>query len=117
MSFKTGHVDLSNTIFTVDDLQKARDYLSSVIEKIDSSWLKKPKGPLGKYWVSDSPYAACFLIDTSFILNLFERRISMRSASLFLPKVRGILQPKLEKEFIENLTEFQVGFVLTQYAS
>lgn len=117
MSFKTGQVDLSDTIFTVDDLQKARSYLSSVIAKVDSSWTIKPKGLLGKYWDSDSPYAACFLIDTAFVLNLFERRISPRSAPIFLPKVRGIIHPNSEKEFIENLTEFQVGFVFAQYAS
>jgi len=117
MSFKTGHVDLSHTIFTVDDLQKAHDYLLQVILQVDSSWIIKSKGPLGKYWDSDSPYAACFLIDTAFVLNRFERRISPRSAPIFLPKVKGILRPNSEKEFIENLTEFQVGFVLTQYVS
>src|SRR5947209_2841745 len=113
MSFKTGHMDLSDTIFTADDLQKAHDYLLSVVMKADSSWTIKPKGPLGKYWDSDSPYAACFLIDTAFVLKLFERRISPRSAPIFLPKVKGILRPNSEKEFIENLTEFQVGFLLT----
>lgn len=117
MSFKTGHVDLSDTIFSADDLAKARVYLSSLITKVDSSWTKKPKGPLGEYWNSDSPYAACFLIDTAFVLNLFERRISPRSAPIFLPKVEGILEPNSQKEFIENLTEFQVGFVLAQYVS
>ncbi len=117
MSFKTGHVDLSDTIFSADDLAKARVYLSSLITKVDSSWTKKPKGPLGEYWNSDSPYAACFLIDTAFVLNLFERRISPRSAPIFLPKVKGILEPNSQKEFIENLTEFQMGFVLAQYVS
>src|SRR6266567_4511493 len=43
-SFKTGHMDLSDTIFTADDLQKAHDYLSSVIVKVDSSWIIKPRG-------------------------------------------------------------------------
>ncbi len=45
MSFKTGHVDLSDTIFSADDLAKARVYLSSLITKIDSSWTKNQKDP------------------------------------------------------------------------
>ena len=31
--------------------------------------------------------------------------------------MEGILEPNSQKEFIENLTEFQVGFVLAQYVS
>ena len=70
MSFKTGHMDLSNMIFTQGDLQKAREYLFPLIEKVDSSWLTKPKGPLAKFWNSDSPYATCFLIAIASVLGI-----------------------------------------------
>src|SRR5437660_169844 len=112
MSFKTGQMDLSDAIFTPLDFQKAREYLFPVINKVDSSWTTEPKGPLAKYWDSNSPYATCFLIDTASVLSLFQRRISSRSAPLFYEKVRGILRPESEKVFIENLNEFQVGFAL-----
>src|SRR5216110_948341 len=115
MSFLTNDFDLSGTVFTAHDLHKARHYLLSTIESIDPSWIEKPKGPLGEYWKSPSPYAACFLIDTSLLLELFERNISQRASSLFLPKVEGILGPKSEAVFIENLTEFQVGGGLAEY--
>ena len=117
MSFKTGHMDLTGMIFTPVDLQEARKYLFPLIEKVDSSWITKPKGPLAKFWDSNSPHATCYLIDTASVLSLFQRRISPRSAPLFYEKVKGILQPKAEKDFTENLTEFQVGFALAQGVS
>ncbi len=117
MSFITSRPDLSNTIFKEEDLRKAREYLSSVIERANASWLKKPKGRLGKYWDNDSEHAACVLIDIAQVLHSFEHKITPRSAPLFPAKVDGLLQSRTEKEFIENLTELQVAFVLTQYAS
>ncbi len=117
MSFLTSHPDLSSTIFTEEDLRRAREYLTSVIERTNTSWLKKPKGLLGKYWDNDSEQAACVLIDIAQVLHSFEHKITTRSAPLFPAKAEGLLQPRTEKEFIENLTELQVAFVLTQYAN
>src|SRR2546421_9712389 len=97
MSFKTGQMDLSDMIFTPVDFQKAREYLFPLIDKVDSSWLTMPKGPLAKFWDSDSPNDTCFLIDTASVLSLFQRRISPRTAPLFYEKVKGILQPESEK--------------------
>jgi hypothetical protein len=115
MPFLTNCPDLSHTIFTATDLQKAREYLSSVIARVNTSWLKKPKGPLGKHWNSNSPYSACFLIDVARVVYFFEQGITQRSVPLFPSKVNGILVPPSEREFIENLTEFQVASVLVQY--
>jgi hypothetical protein len=117
MSFKTGQMDLSDMIFTPVDFQKAREYLFPVIERVDSSWITKPRGPLAKFWDSNSPYATCSLIDTASVLSLFQRRISTRSAPLFCEKVKGILHPESEKVFIENLNEFQVGYALAHGVS
>lgn len=117
MSFKTGQMDLAGMIFTPLDFEQARKYLFPVIEKVNRSWIEKPKGPLAKFWDSDSPHATCYLIDTASVLNLFQRRISPRSAPLFYEKVEGILYPKSEKVFIENLNEFQVGYALAHGVS
>ena len=46
MSFKTGHVDLSDTIFSADDLAKARVYLSSLITKVQFLLDQKAKRTL-----------------------------------------------------------------------
>lgn len=115
MPFLTDCPDLSNTIFTDNDLQKARQYLYSVIARINLPWLKKPKGPLGKHWNIGNTYSACFLIDVAQVVHAFEHRITQRSLPLFPSKVNGILEPPSEREFVENLTEFQVAFGLTEY--
>src|SRR5258708_5494950 len=115
MPFLTNSPDLSQTIFTETDLQNARKYLSSVIARVNTSWLKKPKGPLGKHWNSDSVYSTCFLIDIARVVYFFEQGITQRSVSLFPSKVNGILVPPSEREFIENLTEFQVASILVQH--
>ena len=117
MSFITSRPNLSNTIFREEDLRKAREYLPSVIERANGSWLKKRKGPMGEHWDNDSEHSACVLIDIAQVVHSFEHKITPRSTPLFPAKVEGLLQPRTEKEFIENLTELQVAFVLTQYAS
>ncbi len=117
MSFIASRPNLSNTIFREEDLRKAREYLSSVIERANGSWLKKRKGPMGEHWDNDGEYPACVLIDIAQVVHSFEHKITPRSTPLFPAKVKGLLQPRTEKEFIENLTELQVAFVLTQYAS
>src|SRR6266705_5416354 len=99
MSFLTKCPDLSNTIFTETDWEKAREYLSSVITRVNTSWLKKPKGSLGRYWNSDSTYSTCFLIDVAQIIHYFEHRITQRSIPLFPSKVNGILESPSEREF------------------
>src|SRR5207253_7649560 len=51
---------------------------------------------------------------TAYVLKLFQRRITSRSAPLFYEKVKGILCSESEKVLIENLNEFQVGYALVQ---
>lgn len=114
MSFLTRHPNLLDTVLTEYDLQKAQEYLSATIARVNASWLKKPKGPLGKLWESESDYSAYLLIDTARVVYEYERVITRRSAPLFSSKVNGVLEPPSEKEFTENLTEFQVAYVLAQ---
>lgn len=113
MSFHTHPFDLSQTIFTEEHLQEAREYLSVLLTKVDPS-LKKPQGVLRAYWETDSPAQACELISIAQMLKHFERGLSSRSASLFFPKVAGIFKQLHEKTFLENLTELQIGSELAR---
>jgi len=116
MSFHTHPFDLSQTIFTEEHLQEAREYLSALLTKVDPS-LKKPQGVLRAYWETDSPAHACELISIAQMLKHFERGLSSRSALMFLPKVAGIFKQLNEKTFLENLTELQIGSELAHHTN
>jgi len=44
MSFLDDNPDLNGTVFSQDKLIFFRQYLKAAIERLDPSWLEKPKG-------------------------------------------------------------------------
>ncbi len=119
MSFLTSNPDLSNTIFTENDLRIAREYLESGIRRAYPAWLKKPQGVLGKYWLRDDTEATCFLIDFAQRIYNVDRNITERSVPIFHgEKIKErLLRAKIDEQFLENLTELQAASVLVNYAS
>jgi hypothetical protein len=69
MSFLTSQIDLTNTIFTEDDLQKARAFLSECIRREKPAWVNNPQGPFGGYWKRDDIYTACIRFFTERLLS------------------------------------------------
>jgi len=45
MDFLAGNPDLSQTVYSEDNLEFARSYLKTWIEREKPSWLKNPQGP------------------------------------------------------------------------
>lgn len=117
MSFLTNTPDLAGTIFTDEDLRIAREYLASGIASEYPAWLKKPQGILGEYWRRDDTYATCFLIDVARTIYLLDQRVSDRSIPRLYAKVHGLLRPPSLRQFVEMLTELQVGGILAERAS
>ena len=76
MNFLTGNPDLSQTVYSKDDLEFARDYLKTWIEREKPSWLKNPQGPFGKYWKEEQTLPACHLIEFAYIIEAITRKIT-----------------------------------------
>src|SRR5258708_5463969 len=114
MPFLTNSPDLSQTIFTETDLHNVRKYLSFFIVRVITPRVKKTKERFWKNCNIDSVSSTRFLIDIARVVYFFEQGITQRSVSLFPSKVNGILVPPSEREFIENLTEFQVASMLVR---
>lgn len=111
--------DLGGTIFSNDDLARARTYLLEVIERLDPTWLTNPVGPIGQQWQQHGISSATTLIriaQTIYHLDV-GRNLTQRSQQLFRDKVRGLLRPPSDEQFEERLVEIEVASVLSQRAS
>jgi hypothetical protein len=114
MSFLTDKPDLTNTIFSDEDLQIARRYLSSIITKEDPRWLKKPLGVIGQHWKSDTIPSHCFLIDMAQTLYVLDHGVTAKSQPRLQRKFRDLLRSP-DEQFQENYNELQVGRALAEH--
>jgi hypothetical protein len=119
MPFLKSQLDLTNTIFTDNDLQKAREYLSIWITREKPSWLKNPQGPFGDYWRQDDVQSACHLIDLARMIDILTGKLSQQSIPHLFRKVRKDLlrRPSDMQQFNETLAELQVAFEFVTYVS
>jgi len=69
MSFLDHSGDLSETSFTQKDLSEAKAFWLTVIQEVEPSWLKKPKGEMGRYWLDNSNQAMTYLVLLGQILH------------------------------------------------
>lgn len=118
MPFLTSRPDLSDSIFTEENLLGARNYLSTHLAREYPAWLRKPRGPLGVYWNRDDTYAACVLIDFATTIYHVAKNVTQKSYPLLALKIKeGLLDIKKEDQFLQNYTEIQVADVLVNVAS
>jgi hypothetical protein len=119
MGFLVSHYDLTFSVFTQEDLTTARNFLKIFISKYSPNWMAKPKGPVGKWWLSNNSLAACNLIQLGmdwYILN--NNNVTQMSFPNFIEKVKFLLEKVPEGDkFEERLTEFQVAAHLVQRVS
>jgi hypothetical protein len=118
MPFPTSTPDLSDTIFTNEDLLSARKYLLLHLERDAPDWLANPYGWLGEYWNRDDAYSACILINFAGTIYRVASNITQRSYPLLVRKIiEGLLNEKAEEKFLETYTELQVASALVNYVS
>ena len=118
MPFPDSTPDLSDTIFTNEDLLATRKYLLLHLGREAPDWLANPCGWLGKYWKQDDAYSACILIDFAGTIYRVASNVTERSYPLLVKKiVEGLLNEKTEEKFLENYTELEVASALVNYIS
>jgi hypothetical protein len=119
MDFLTGNPDLSQTVYSKGDLEFARSYLKTWIERERPSWLKNPQGPFGKYWKQEQTLPACHLIEFAYMVEAITRKITKESIPRFNKKIKDDLlpHPKDIKQFYETLTELEFATELIQRVS
>jgi len=86
MPFPTSTPDLSDTIFTSEDLLATRKYLLLHLEREAPDWLANPCGQLGEYWKRDDAYSACILIDFAGTIYRVASNVTERSYPLLVKK-------------------------------
>lgn len=119
MSFQTSQLDLTNTIFSSNDLQIARNYLLTWIRREIPSWLNKPQGLFGEYWKRDDVQSACHLINLARMIDVVTCNLSPQSIPILNKKVKENLlrRPSDMQQFDEALTELQVATMLISRVS
>ena len=113
MTFLDCQADLTNTIFSDEDLSIAREHLSSIILGLDPPWLKKPVGVLGEHWKSNALLSVCFLINMAITLHTLANDTTQKSNARLKKKFEGLLRLPDDK-FQENYNEFQAGRALAE---
>jgi hypothetical protein len=83
-------VGVEDTIFRPDAPQRARDYFLKLFGRLDSKWLNKPVGPIGRLW--GAPGCELELVNLARVLDTVERNITQRSVPEFEGKVRELLR-------------------------
>jgi hypothetical protein len=114
MSFLDDKPDLNGTIFSMEHLESAREYLKSAIERHDPAWLTKPSGFLGINWRANGQDPACQFINIAYLLSTLERNITQKSLSILIEKFKKILRLRDEELLKATLTEFEVATFLLE---
>ncbi len=100
---------LSGTIYTDNDLQKAREVWADVERRYMPGWFTKPTGLVAKLFQADTQYVACLLIDIAAALYILSRNYTEKSKPVFEAKMKFLLTVADEKMFDELLTEIFVA--------
>lgn len=113
MAFLDDSPDLSGYRYGPHDLQRAREYLLSALNKHAPGWLQAPRGTLALHWRAGGPYPACFIIRIAQILHTLDRSITEKSVSVLREKF-GILLRSSDAQFDEMLTELEIASALVE---
>ena len=119
MTFLEDEPDMTSTVFTREDVERARGVLVQLISEVDPAWLKKPAGPIGLQWKAGGPYPASWLVHLAQVLYVLNNRnVTQKSLPILKIKLRELLRPPARKNaFEELLTELDFAAELSARAS
>lgn len=117
MGFLDNTPDLKGTKFTLQNLDYARQFLTSAIGKHDPAWLDKPVGPLRVYWNADGTFSRCYVLEFCRVLDLLSKKVTGESGPILVDKFKKLLRPGSKREFRETYTELQVASILSERVS
>lgn len=113
MPFLNFNFDLSGSPFTQEDLNQSRTFWTSLVKQLDSAWLKKPKGYLGRCWLDNGPQAMSYLILLGQVIELALQGVTENSKLELLAKVKQLLRFDAQ-QYAEVETELLAMKILLQ---
>jgi hypothetical protein len=117
MGFMSFDPPLSGTIYTKNDLVKAREVWIDAERRCMPGWLTTLHGLLGKLFEAETLFTTCLLIDIARALYVLSRNITQKSTIVFGKKIRSLLTAVDQKQFDELLNELFVAASLAPVVS
>lgn len=113
MAFLDNEPNLDGWRYSQRDLENAKQYLKSALERHAPGWIATPRGGLAVHWRGDGPYPASYLIHLSIILHTLDKSITAKSVSILREKFKSLL--KLSgPQFDELATELEIAAALVE---
>lgn len=115
MAFLDDELDLTNTLYTQENLKFSRNFYLAVISKLAPQWLSEPKSCLSVFWNQSGVYSACYLMDLCRVITTIEP--TKKSTPVFEKKVVELFNAKDETQYEAVLAELQVASILSKRIS
>lgn len=88
--------------------------LKNIFDKALPNWSVHPRGILSKYWKCDNRDAFNFLVYLSMVLGQLQSKLTNKSNTRLLEKLKILLTTNSEAHFEEIFFELEVGFNFAQ---
>lgn len=102
MGFLDSEFDLTDTIYSSQDLSMARGLFERHINRLCPFWLNSPSGHFAALWCAIYPDAACRIIHFAKILNTLGPKLSERSQQILDKKLKDMLGVSSKKGYNER---------------